>query len=101
MNSRSTFNKNELPLPLLELRVKEDDKVGWEELSYAKKQMLQAYQVTVELISRISGTELDTLRHILMYEYYFPSSVVEDLIRFITTNETKHIEFEEGSEYVN
>ena len=36
-----------------------------------------------------------TFVHILIYEWFFPSYIVEDLIMFMTTNETKHIEFEE------
>jgi len=62
---------------------------------------LQAYQVMISnILSRVSPSDFDALRHILVYEFLFSSQVVEDLPNFITFHDLKHIELEKASEYV-
>jgi hypothetical protein len=47
-------------------------KLTWINLQETKKGMLQCYQVTVSrVLSRITPTELESLRHILVFDYYF------------------------------
>lgn len=96
IHSWSTLNKNGYPLPLFDVRVKENNKISWEDLSQTKKQMLQAYQITIsKILSRLTPTDFSAIRHHLIYDYFFESSVVDDLFYFVTTHETKQIEFEE------
>jgi hypothetical protein len=97
-----TFNRNNLPIPLEDPRLNPSPRLTWDILQQTKKSMLQAYQITVSrVLSRLEGTDLVSLRNILIYEYYFTSSVADDCINFITMNETKDIEFEQATEHVN
>jgi hypothetical protein len=90
IHPRSTLGTNHLPTPYEDIRINPSKKLTWEQLLETKKQMLQAYQVTIsKILSSITGTDFSTLRRILFYDWGFDSSVVEDLLYFITTTETK------------
>jgi hypothetical protein len=91
-----TYSRTDLPLPFEDPRINPSPKLTWEQLQETRRSMLQAYQITVsKILSRVEGIEIASLKNELIYEYCIPSNIVDDLVSFITTNDTKKIEFDE------
>jgi hypothetical protein len=58
--------------------------------------MLQAYEVMKsKILSPVKPIDLRDLRQILAFDYYFSSQVIQQLINFISANETTDVRFEE------
>lgn len=94
----STLTRTNRTIPQDEIRTSPTaiNKLDWMSFVQMNRDVLECYYICInKILSRFTGTSISTIEEILYYEYFFKQDAIRRFIKFITTNETKDISFDE------